>query len=201
MSKNSDKKEVTTEASNTEQVNAEKLALLKGVAKSLGIQHSPNIGLDALNKRIEDFSCTIKEANKQAKAKAVAANKREPTEGELRAKMIKDATRLYRVMITCNHPNKKDWSGEIFTVSNSILPTVKKYVPFGNANGWHVPKIILNMMKERQVQRFKRTKTKDGGEKVESYMIPEFSITFMDPLTPKELENLAKKQLAERSIQ
>ena len=200
MSKNSDKNEVTTEASNREKVNAEKLALLKGVAKSLGIQHSPNIGLDALNKRIEEFSCTIKEANKQAKAKA-AAIKKEPTEAELRSEMIRDATKLHRVMVTCNHPNKKDWSGEIFTVSNSILPTIKKYVPFGNPNGWHVPKIILNMMKERQVQRFKRIKTKEGGEKVETYMVPEFNITFMDPLTPKELENLAKKQLAERSIQ
>ena len=43
------------------------------------------------------------------------------------------------------NPTKKEWEGEIITVSNALVAvTVKKYIPFAAEDGWHVPQISLN---------------------------------------------------------
>jgi len=68
---------------------------------------------------------------------------------------------------------------------------VKKFVPFNNEEGWHVPQIILNQIENGQMQKF-RTVTRANGEKVlEPYLTKKFNVRILDPLTPEELKEVA----------
>lgn len=113
---------------------------------------------------------------------------------QLRNKRKQQAGELVRVVVVNMNPNKKDIEGEVFTVSNSTLGTFRKYVPFGNDEGWHVPRIILNAMRDRKCQIFTVRKTKDGREIPESKLINEFAIEELPALTPDELRDLAQRQ-------
>ena len=53
------------------------------------------------------------------------------------------ALKLQRVIVRSNDPLKRESAGEIFTVGNKIIndgKPVKKYIPFNNEDGWHIPK-------------------------------------------------------------
>ena len=112
-----------------------------------------------------------------------------------RAEKQKEAMRLVRCTISCNNKNKSEFSGEIFCARNKILPEVKKFVPFGVPT--HVPLILLNMIKEKQYQVFRTKKLPNGQTVKETILIPEYNIQELPPLTPQELDAIARKQLAE----
>jgi len=68
---------------------------------------------------------------------------------------------------------------------------VKKFVPFNNEEGWHIPQIILNQIEYGMMQKFK-TVTRVNGEKVlEPYLTKKFNVRILDPLTREELEQVA----------
>jgi hypothetical protein len=102
-------------------------------------------------------------------------------------------TKLVRVYIHCNNPMKKEWQGEQFTVSNRNLGTLSRFVPFEQE--WHVEAAILDMMRDRQYLGFNTRKA--GPMKLEikePKFIKEFNIEVLDPLTEKEIKDLAIKQ-------
>jgi len=113
------------------------------------------------------------------------------------AVQLKDAMKLIRCIITCNNKNKTSYQGEIFTVNNAILPMSlgKKMIPFGVPT--HVPQIILNAIKEKQYQMFKEVRQPNGMKTKKPYLVPEYNINILDPLTREEHDAIRKKQLAE----
>ena len=124
------------------------------------------------------------EAAKAAKAKHLAAMQTPE----------KRAMKLTRVVVTPNDPTMVNYPGLIFSVGASGLNNgrmVKKFVPFNNEEGWHVPQILLNQIENGQMQKFK-TVVRPNGEKVlEPYLTKKFNVRILDPLTPEELKEVA----------
>ena len=92
------------------------------------------------------------------------------------------------------NPAKAAYPGEIFTVSNSVVGTHKKYVPFNADSGWHVPQIILNMIKAREYMHHYIVPGPKGSKINRQKLVKEFSVEILDPLTAKELKDLAQRQ-------
>lgn len=115
-----------------------------------------------------------------------------------RRAMYEEQMRLVRVRITNLNPNKKDLPGEIFTVANKVLGTVRKFIPYGEAtdNGYHIPFFIYQQLKEREFQLIKVTKDSKGREKIETRMAREFALEVLPALTEAELARLAASQAA-----
>ena len=107
------------------------------------------------------------------------------------------AMKLVRVVVTPNDPNMVNYPGLIFTVGMSGINNgqmIKKFVPFNNEEGWHVPSIILRQIEHAEMQKFK-TVTRDNGEKVlEPYTTKKFNVRELPPLTREELDKLAARQ-------
>lgn len=192
----------------TEQVSPkEQLDLLKKEADSLRIQYSPRIGLDALQERIdaakaEEAGETKEKVAEPDLTKAKPANL-SPAEQEAARKeeIIRkrdEANKLIRVIVTPNEPEKRNLNGDIFSVSNDIV-SQKKFVSFNNENGWHIPMGIYHMLKEKKFQTFRDVEV-NGIDTKRGSLIPAYSITVLDALTPKELKTLGESQAARNSI-
>ena len=107
----------------------------------------------------------------------------------------KKAGALMRIRVQCMNPQKASWEGEIISVGSAKLGTFKRYVPFNNVE-WHVPKIIYDMMKERQCSAFYTTRNELGHQIRKSRLINEFSIEVLPPLSKEEIKSLAAAQAA-----
>jgi hypothetical protein len=108
------------------------------------------------------------------------------------------AMKLIRIVVSPNDTLMASYPGLIFTVGSSRLSKngemVKKFVPFNNEAGWHVPKIIHDQIDAAEMQKF-RTVTSPNGEKVlEPYLTKKFNVRVLPELTVEELENLAASQ-------
>ena len=126
------------------------------------------------------------EASRAAKAKHIAAIEN-PTKEQ-------QAMKLTRVVVTPNDPAMVNYPGLIFTVGASGLNNgrmVKKFVPFNNEEGWHVPQIILNQIKNAEMQKFKTVTRANGDKVLEPYFTKKFNVRILDPLTPEELKRVA----------
>lgn len=216
-----DEKLPDEEDSAAEYEQQDELTVLKKRAQFLGIQFHPSIGLDKLREKVNLHLRKTGDTNESDlnEYEGVPTNEQEPkpikgqyTFEELangyadmqeRAKMskmqrrneaLKDANKLVRVRISCFNPNKRDWQGEIFTVSNSLVGTFKKYVPFNASEGFHVPQIIYQAIKERVCQVFVTGTDEKGNRIKRATQIPEFSVEVLPPLTQEELEELGRRQ-------
>ena len=185
-----------------EELVAEELALLKGRAKQMGLTFHPKIGVVALRakiaNRLEGAQDQVDQAEETKASpltttKTVAAKATE-TVTQRNARLRKEAGKLVRVRISCMNPNKSEYEGEIFTVSNAVVGTFKRFVAYNNEEGWHVPQIIFNHLKERECQIFYTVKGPRGNKIRKGRMIKEFAIEIMDPLTPAEIDALKIKQ-------
>lgn len=162
---------------------------LKKQADTLGIQYHPNIGIDVLKERVVAKMAEDKVASDIPTLTNEQINQ---LSEEQRIKYIRNqASKLVRVRIACMNPNKKEWEGEIFTVQNDFF-TFKKYVPF-NVD-WHIPQMMLNMIKERKHQIFRDRKDQFGRIITTGHLVPEFTIEELPPLTQEELKDLALMQ-------
>lgn len=175
----------------TELDHAEELKLLKERADLLGIKYSNNIGLETLrakvNEKLEESSIKQEEDSKKVATRA-----------DIRAEQLK----LVRIRLTVMNPVKKAWRGEIFTVANSFIGTVKKFVPYNPkfyTNGYHVPNCIYGILKEKKFLNIS-TEEKGGKTEVRTDLVPEYSIEVLPPLTQEELEQLAIEQQAGNRI-
>ena len=113
------------------------------------------------------------------------------------------AMRLVRVIVTPNDPLMSSYPGLIFTVGVSGINNgkmIKKYVPFNNEEGWHVPNIILQQIEHAEMQKFKTVTTPNGEKVLEPYITKKFNVRVLDPLTPEEMDRLAASQAANPSF-
>lgn len=112
-----------------------------------------------------------------------------------REKQWAEQLRLVRVKIACLNPSKKELKGEIISVSNKFLGTVKKFVPFGEVtdNGYHIPFVIYTELLGRQFQHITVEK-KNGTSLPKHQLVREFAIELLPDLTPDQLANLARTQ-------
>ena len=192
------------------------LDMLKSRAKLMGITFSNNIGLDALKTKIEEHK-QASEAKTQTQAPA-QTNEQQPevqtgvqTENQkkkvktlsLRSHLQKEKMKLVRLRITNLDPKKKDLPGEILTIGNEYLGTVRKFVPFGEAtdNGYHVPYCLYEMMRDRKFLSIKTRKGPKGQTIVEQQMVREFALEILPPLTEAELARLSAAQLSAGGVE
>ena len=188
------------------------LDMLKSRAKLMGITFSNNIGLDALKTKIEEHK-QASEAKTQTQA-LDQTNEQQPevqTENQtkktktlsLRAHLQKEKMKLVRLRITNLDPKKKDLPGEILTVGNEYLGTVRKFVPFGEAtdNGYHVPYCLYELMRDRKFLSIKTRKGPKGQTIVEQQMVREFALEILPPLTEAELARLSAAQLSAGGVE
>jgi hypothetical protein len=183
------------------------LEVLKARATMMGLDVHHKVGVEKLRKQIEnalnnktasdtdmtteDTDAPIVDFLSQAEFNALALRKRR-----------KNAGSLVRVRIVCMNPNKKDWEGEIFSVGSAKLGTFKKFVPFnGSEDGYHIPQIMLDMIKERKCAVFHTVRGPKGNKIRKAKLVPEFSIEVLPPLSKDELKELAKHQAMTGSLQ
>ena len=167
---------------------AEALKALKAKADMLGISYSPNIGEDTLRARI----------NEKLEGPVVAkpASGKE-SEVQRKMRLRREATRNIRCQVTCMDPTRKGWRGENITSGNAMTGSITKFIPFDAPDGWHIPKIILNAMKERFYQHHYIV-TVNGRDVNKQRSMPAFAITELPALTVEELQVIAERQLTDR---
>lgn len=176
------------------------LVSLKAKADKMGLSYHPNIGLEKLREKVTAHLNGTPEAPEAPAAPVVAEAPAEESPGARKLRKKREAGELVRIRVTCMNPNKKDWDGEIFTASNAVVGTFKKYVPFNADEGWHVPRIIYNMITQRQCQVFVTRKGPRGISTKEGKMIREFAVEVLPMLTEEELHDLAQRQAMAKSI-
>ena len=176
------------------QLAAAELENLKIRAEKLGVKFHPSISADKLREKIKAAQAEGEGeiAEKPEAKQATGTDEESPAAKKLRLKH--EGLKLVRVRITCMNPAKKEWEGEIFTVSNNAVGTVKRYVPYNNEDGWHVEQILLNQLRERQCQIFVTDKDSRGNKIRKGKLIREFAIEVLEPLTEEELHDLAQRQ-------
>lgn len=117
----------------------------------------------------------------------------------MREQLVAEQTALVRCRITNLDPKKADLPGEIFTVANEYIGTIRKYIPYGEVtdDGYHIPVAIYNQLIERTFVSIKTVKNKNGrGATTVTQDAREFAIEVMPQLTPDELARLANAQAA-----
>lgn len=190
------------------------LDMLKQRANQLGLKYHHNIGVEKLKaivnaklKPVEEDKPSVqhtrtlspnpskgKESGElTAIQKEFRAAKSYPVKNEANMTDKEKASRQVRIRISCFNPNKTEWEGEIFTVGNSVMG-FKKYVPFNNDEGWHVPHMIYDMIKARKCQIFFNQKDDKGNITRASRLINEFAVEVLPPLTNKEFVELGQRQ-------
>jgi len=176
-----------TEENTTEAPEKDELTLLKERADLMGIKYHANIGLETLRERVNAKLSPAAEKAEEAK-----------TTAQVRMEKIKEATKLARIRVTCMDPNKKGWKGDFFTVMNGTLGTIKKFVPYNTI--WHVPQVLVKQIKRKKRQEFYEVKAKYGMKIKRARMVPMYAVEELPDLTKEELEELARKQALNHSI-
>ena len=106
---------------------------------------------------------------------------------------------LKRIIVTPNDPELSGHAGLVFTVLVSSVnngKAIKKYVPFNNEEGWHVPNIIYNQIVNAEMQKFKPIKTANGDTILQPYQSKKYNVQVLPDLTQKEVDKLAASQTA-----
>lgn len=188
------------------QSEAQELEVLKNRARTMGITFSNNIGVEKLREKVQNKLDGIKEQEEPvAQTNALTGETPTPKQSvaSLRQQLQKDQLKLVRLRITNLDPKKKDLQGEIFTVANDFIGTIRKFVPFGEFTdeGYHVPYIIYKMMEDRKflnIRTFKDRRT--GHIRTETTWVKEFALEVLPQMTEKELKQLATNQAAAGSV-
>jgi hypothetical protein len=173
--------------------NKDEKASLVARAKLMGIKHHTNIGIDKLKLLVngmleDDYPEPVK-----------------TSQGETRAQYImrkrKEAHKQIRVVVSCRNPAKTEYDGDTFTAGNSLVGSTTKFIPFDNDEGWHVPQIVLNMIREKKCQVFTWKQTAQGARVKKGKQVNEYVITELDPLTAEEWQELKERQAISRTIE
>ena len=208
-----------------ETAGPDELEILKGRARMMGIEFSNNIRVDTLRERIaaklaegeaktetvevvagpnplEVVAPVVTAVAEQPAAQVTPTSPEAPPVSpvvSLRQQLVAEATKLVRVRITNMDPKKRDLHGEVLTVANEFIGTIRKFVPFGEQtdDGYHIPQCIFDMMSEKKFLDIRTPKDpKTGLPKVVTRWVREFALEVLPPLTPEELAQLAQAQLA-----
>lgn len=178
---------------NTE-ITQDELTTLKARADKLGLSYHPSIGLDKLKEKVAAAIAGEASPVETPAAPAPVAAAEPESPGMRRKRLKMEATALVRIRLQCMNPMKKEWDGEIITVGNALVGSLTKFVPFNADEGWHLPKMMVDQLKERQCQVFVTRKTKNGVSVREGKLIKEFAIEVLPQLTPAEIRDLAQRQ-------
>lgn len=210
----------TADVENNEQGNEDtvndiampsELDVLKQRATLMNISFSNNIGVEALRKKIEAAQAEDEqepEAEEDGEEEEVATSNPLTTSPVTTKKMTlgqkirQEQLRLVRVRIQNLDPKKKDLPGEIITVANEYMGTVRKFVPYGEAtdNGYHIPYCIYEFLKNRKFVNITIKRGKNGHTQVSHADVREFSIEVLPALSKTELDQLATAQIAAGSL-
>jgi len=173
---------------------------LEARATQLGIQFSPKIGDEKLRERVNE---ALNGQDPQGDGEdsgdedgpAPAAKAAEPaneSDKARRARKQREAAALVRVQVTCMNPNKREYDGELICAGNNVVGTFKKYVKFDVE--YHVPRIIFNVLRDRECQVFVTEKDDKGRSIRRGKQIKEFNVVELPALSEKELKELAQRQ-------
>ncbi len=102
-------------AQDTELTETDKLALLKSQADLL----------ETLQKKIKAKRDELDTGEQTVEASQIQTEETGESPHKRRMRLIREANSLVRCRISCMNPAKKDWPGEIFTVSNAVVGTVR----------------------------------------------------------------------------
>lgn len=171
-----------TSAAKEESTNP-RLDMLKAQAAILGVEYREDVTENALRKLLLD-------ALNQADTGETITNAE-------RKKVAEDSTKLVRCIVSPNNPQQKEYQGQLFSVGNSVIGYISKFVLF-NAE-YHVPQIILDHIQDQQMQYFVNKKVGKNTVR-ESKLRPAYTVSILPALTKEELEELAKNQLARTAI-
>lgn len=166
---------------------------LKHRADTLGISYQPNIPTEKLKELINSALADSQDLSN------VGRPKKDETKEEVKVRKRREASALVRCRINCNDPAKKDWPGEVISVSNALVGTLKKFVPYSTDEPYHIPNMMLNVLREKKVQVFQTKPGKMGIPVRTSKLINAYTIEVLPPLTSDELAKLAQAQMARRS--
>jgi anti-sigma28 factor (negative regulator of flagellin synthesis) len=208
-------KQAKEQTQNSNDDSVDELSLLKQRARMMGVEFSNNIGIETLKERIQAKMSGDKDQGNTTQSgggtnvpsmedpevSTPAPKKKRKT---LRQKLAEENLKLVRLRITNLDPKKKDLPGEIITVANEYMGTVRKFVPFGEVteNGYHVPYCIYKNLKSRKFLNIRTFKDRRNNNqiKVEQSWAQEFALEVLPPLTKEELEKLASAQTAAGSL-
>ena len=193
---------------NADDQAVDELTLLKERAKVMGIPFSNNISLETLRKRVADKMEGKDEAPEVnaltgdpeiAQAMAAKPLNQQANAVALRKLMHATQMRLVRVRITNMDPKKKDLPGEIWTVANEYLGTVRKFVPYGEQtdDGFHIPYCLYRLLDSKRFLHIRDVKDRTTGiVRQDKVWAKEFSLDVLPTLTQGELDRLAAAQAA-----
>lgn len=186
----------------------DELTLLKERAKVMGIPFSNNISLETLRKRVADKMEGKDEAPEVnaltgdpeiAQAMAAKPLNQKANAVALRKLMYAKQMRQVRVRITNMDPKKKDLPGEIWTLANEYLGTVRKFVPYGEQtdDGFHIPYCLYRLLDSKRFLHIRDVKDRTTGiVRQDKVWAKEFSLDVLPTLTQAELDRLAAAQAA-----
>ena len=186
----------------------DELTFLKERAKVMGIPFSNNISLETLRKRVNDKMEGKEEApevnaltGEPEIAQALAIKPLDPKANAVALRKLMHATqmRLVRVRITNMDPKKKDLPGEIWTVANEYLGTVRKFVPYGEQtdDGFHIPYCLYRLLDSKRFLHIRDVKDRTTGiVRQDKVWAKEFSLDVLPALSQGELDRLAAAQAA-----
>jgi len=178
----------------TTEPTPDELTLLKQRANLMGIPFHPSIGLEKLRAKV---IAKQNEENKKVAASPYGevdqpVNSIGETRNQRIMRLRKEATKLVRIRLTCMNPTKREHHGELFSVGNSTIGQLKKFVPYNSP--WYIPNILLDHIKNKKCQIFIPA-TGPRGEKIrEGKLINEYAVEVLDPLTMDEITELAQRQ-------
>lgn len=193
---------------NADEQAVDELTLLKERAKVMGIPFSNNISLETLRKRVADKMEGKDEAPEVnaltgdpeiAQAMAAKPLNQKANAVALRKLMYAKQMRQVRVRITNMDPKKKDLPGEIWTVANEYLGTVRKFVPYGEQtdDGFHIPYCLYRLLDSKRFLHIRDVKDRTTGiVRQDKVWAKEFSLDVLPTLTQDELDRLAAAQAA-----
>lgn len=186
----------------------DELTLLKERAKAMGIPFSNNISLETLRKRVADKMEGKDEAPEVNAltgdpeiAQAMVAKPLNQKDNAVALRKLMHATQMrqVRVRITNMDPKKKDLPGEIWTVANEYLGTVRKFVPYGEQtdDGYHIPYCLYRLLDSKRFLHIRDVKDRTTGiVRQDKVWAKEFSLDVLPTLTQGELDRLAAAQAA-----
>lgn len=169
---------------------------LRGELEARGVTVHHKTGVDKLRSKLEEVLTGESTNGEEVQAEEPVTEKK-VTKTKLTPEQ--DALRLIRVIVSPNDPLLATYPGLIFTVGSSIVnkgKMIKKYVPFNNDEGWHVPNIIYQQIENAQMQKFKTVKMPNGERVLQPYITKKFNVEVLPPLTEEELSKLASAQKA-----
>ena len=175
-----------SEENQVEQTESE-IDALKLIADNMGLEYHPSIGVSKLKAKIEKAKEPV------ATKKIVGMNKMEARKG-----FILDATKLVRCRIVNMNPTRRESKGEYFSVSNKMIGTIKRFIPFDVE--WHVEHVLYTTLKDRKFRKTIEEADGKGGKISRNIFIPEFSVEKLPDLTTQELKDLAADQSARGAI-